>query len=178
MNCGSICKYWGENHHLWIGLANSKIVELPSMVHPIVMLTVCAWLCFHDDVIKWKRGTLMFSLICVWTNGWVNNREAGDLRRHRAHYDVTVMAYGLIRTESIYTLHHYVARAIVRLRKCQRSKPTDEHGQLYHINPCELIITRKYNAIDVCWMVRTYNPQKIVWLFLIILRGRSAKSKT
>ena len=128
-------------------------------------------------LIKWKRGTLMFYLICVWINGWVNNREAGDLRPHRAHYDVIVMAYGLIRTESIYTLHHYVARAIVRLRKSQRSKPADEHGQLYHINPWELIITRKYNAIDVCWMVRTYNPQKIVWLFLIIWRGRSAKSK-
>ena len=39
------------------------------------------------------RGTLMFSLICVWINGWVNNREAGDLRRHRAHYDVTVMIH-------------------------------------------------------------------------------------
>ena len=66
----------------------------------------------HDDVIKWKhfprywpfvrspansahkgqwRGALMFSLICVWINGWVNNREAGDLRRHCAHYDVIVM---------------------------------------------------------------------------------------
>ena len=37
------------------------------------------------------RGALMFSLICTWINGWVNNREAGDLRRYRAHYDVTVM---------------------------------------------------------------------------------------
>ena len=69
----------------------------------------------RDDVIKWKhfprywplvrrihrsvnpphkgqwRGALMFSLICAWINRWVNNREAGDLRRHRAHYDVTVM---------------------------------------------------------------------------------------
>ena len=70
----------------------------------------------HDDVIKWKhfprnwpfvrgihrslvnsshkgqwRGALMFSLICVWINGWVNNREAGDLRRYRAHHDVTAM---------------------------------------------------------------------------------------
>ena len=70
----------------------------------------------HDDVIKCKhfprywpfvriihrspvnsphkgqwRGALMFSLICVWINGWVNNREAGDLRRYRAHYDVIVM---------------------------------------------------------------------------------------
>ena len=73
---------------------------------------------YHDDVIKWKhfprywpfvrgihrspvnsphkcqwRGALMFSMICVWINGWVKNREAGDLRRYRAHYDVTVMRY-------------------------------------------------------------------------------------
>ena len=33
----------------------------------------------------------MFSLIRVWINGRVNNREAGDLRRHRGHYDVIVM---------------------------------------------------------------------------------------
>ena len=37
------------------------------------------------------RGALMFSLICAWINDWVNNREAGDLRRHRGHYDVNVM---------------------------------------------------------------------------------------
>ena len=39
---------------------------------------------------QWRRA-LMFSLICVWINGLVNNREAGDLRRYRAHCDVTVM---------------------------------------------------------------------------------------
>ena len=33
----------------------------------------------------------MFSLICVWINDWVNNREAGDLRRYRGRYDVIVM---------------------------------------------------------------------------------------
>ena len=32
------------------------------------------------------RGALLF-----WTNGWVNNRSNGDLGRHRAYYDVTVM---------------------------------------------------------------------------------------
>ena len=37
------------------------------------------------------RGALMFSLICAWMNGWVNNREAGDLRRQHAQYDVTVI---------------------------------------------------------------------------------------
>ena len=67
--------------------------------------------CWHDDVIKnifrvtghlcreftgprhkgqW-RGALMFSLICARINGWVNNGEAGDLGRHRPHYDVIVM---------------------------------------------------------------------------------------
>ena len=37
------------------------------------------------------RGALMFSLICSWTNGWVNTGEARDLRRHIAYYDVTVI---------------------------------------------------------------------------------------
>ena len=67
---------------------------------------------YRDDVIKWKqfsrywplweestghphkdqrRGALQFSLICAWINGWANNRDVGDLRRHRAHYDVTVI---------------------------------------------------------------------------------------
>ena len=70
----------------------------------------------HDDVIKWRhfprywpfvrgihrspvnpphkgqwRRALMYSLICVWIIGWVNNHEARDMRRYRAHYDVTVM---------------------------------------------------------------------------------------
>ena len=65
----------------------------------------------HDDVIKWThfprywpfgwgihrwplnsphkgqwRGALIISLICAFTNVWANN-----LRRHRAHYDVTVI---------------------------------------------------------------------------------------
>ena len=78
----------------------------------------CIWH-YHDDVIKWKqfprywpfvrgihrspvnsphkgqwRGALIFSLICVWINGCVNNREAGDLRRYHAHYDVIVMIRG------------------------------------------------------------------------------------
>ena len=33
------------------------------------------------------RGALVFSLLCAWTNGWANNSDAGDLRRHRAHYN-------------------------------------------------------------------------------------------
>ena len=30
------------------------------------------------------------SLICAWINEWMKNGEAGGLRRHPAHYDVTV----------------------------------------------------------------------------------------
>ena len=37
------------------------------------------------------RGALIFSLICTWIEDWVNNREAGNLRCHRAHYEVIVM---------------------------------------------------------------------------------------
>ena len=72
----------------------------------------------HYDIIKWKhlprywpfvqgihrspvdsphkgqwRGALIFSLICAWIKGWVNNGEAGDFGRHRAHYDVIEMEH-------------------------------------------------------------------------------------
>ena len=43
----------------------------------------------HKD--QWHRA-LVFPLICAWTNGWANNRDADDLRRHRAHYDAIVMS--------------------------------------------------------------------------------------
>ena len=71
---------------------------------------------WHDDAIRWKhfpcywpfvqgihrspvnsphtgqwRGALVFSLISFWRNSWINYREADDLRRYRAPYDVIVM---------------------------------------------------------------------------------------
>ena len=51
------------------------------------------------------RGALMFSLICVWIIGWVNNREAGDLRRYRAHYDVIVMLTGIHLAQMMGVMH-------------------------------------------------------------------------
>ena len=76
-------------------MSNVKIRTYPTSCAASVLI--------HDDVIKWKhfprywpfvrgiyrspvnsahkgqwRGALMFSLICIWINGWVNNREAGD----------------------------------------------------------------------------------------------------
>ena len=44
------------------------------------------WYQFHTTDAWW------FSLmICAWINVWVNNLEAGDLRRNRAHDDVIVI---------------------------------------------------------------------------------------
>ena len=53
------------------------------------------------------RGALIFSFICAWINARVNNREAGDLRHHRAHYDNIVMymcAIHLIFTNPIWVV--------------------------------------------------------------------------
>ena len=53
------------------------------------------------------RGALMFSLICAWTNNGANNRNAGDLRRHGAHNDVTVMKSAqVVAIESQWRLWH------------------------------------------------------------------------
>ena len=41
-----------------------------------------------------ETRSFRISLTCAWTNGCVNNRDAGDLRRHRVHHDVTVMPWG------------------------------------------------------------------------------------
>ena len=86
-------------------------------MHGRVTCSVCILASTHDEVIKWKHfllywpftpgihrspvnphtkagdtdGALMFTLICAWIKGSVNNGEAGDLRCHRTHYDVTVM---------------------------------------------------------------------------------------
>ena len=50
------------------------------------------------------RGALMFSLICVWINAWANNRETGDLRRHRAHYDAIVKLSVRVVHEAMWTV--------------------------------------------------------------------------
>ena len=48
------------------------------------------------------------SLICVWTKAQVNNRDAYELRRHRTHYDVTVMYHDNLQ-DNVYpsTLTHW-----------------------------------------------------------------------
>ena len=68
----------------------------------------------HDDIIKWKyfrrywpfvggihhssvnsphkgQWHCAFMLSLIWTKGWINNCDVGDLRCHHGHYDITVM---------------------------------------------------------------------------------------
>ena len=132
------CNVYSISHELWTQVScalfwfgyNLSIYWTLYSFHP------------HDDVIKWKHfprywpfeqgihrspvnslhkgqwhGALMFSLMCVWINGWVNNREAGDLRRYRAHYDVTGMIFFMV-----------VCWHIARQFWCQWNNPHG-HGQ-------------------------------------------------
>ena len=97
-----------ENESAWVQIMASRLTG----AIPLKLINVDK----HDDVIKWKhfprywsfvrgihrspvnsphkgqwRVALMVSLVCARINGRVNNREAGDLRRHHAHCDVTVV---------------------------------------------------------------------------------------
>ena len=136
---------------------------------------ICVFSCglVHDDVIKWKhfprywpfvlgiyrspvnslhkgqwRRALMFSLICVWINGWVNNREAGDLRRYRAHYGVSVMRYYLYKSRQFLVIYNcsYTSVPVKQLRsikfigeKYWYTTQNDLNQFFYHINGLTLL---------------------------------------
>ena len=119
----SITKYLKKSECLGVYLNSYQLALRPNdarlSVSAVLAAKADAFIKFihHDDVIKWKhlprywhfargihrspvssprkgqwRGAFMFLLI-VWINGCAKNYEAGDLRRHHVHYDVTVMCY-------------------------------------------------------------------------------------
>ena len=73
------------------------------------------------------RGPLMFSSICAWINGWVNNREAGDLKRHRTHYDVTVMNHPTL------FCRHQAPMQCMHVSGLLSLQPGDMSGIMFHI---------------------------------------------
>ena len=100
----NMCRFIGPNDGIQISRRNVTISRGIFIFY------------LHNDVIKWKhfprylpfvrgihrspvnsphksqwRRSLMFTVICAWINDWVIHLEAGDWRRIRAHYDVTVM---------------------------------------------------------------------------------------
>ena len=148
----------GINKHIlsWVELKKC-ILYMPK----IRMGRVCCILLRpHDDVIKGKhfprywpfvlgihrspmnsahtgqwRWALMASLICAWINGWVNNREAGDLRRHRTHYDVIVM---------LESIHHDVPGTPLALKQpndfASKWSNLECHGLMIYTNLLRLVI--------------------------------------
>ena len=121
---------WNFNRNSNVFIEENAFEDVVGEMAAIFSASVCLDACvrhwFQDDVIKWKhfprswpfvwgihrspmnsphkgqwRGALMFSLICVWINNWVNNREAGDLRRYRAHCDVIVLWFSTMRCGNI-----------------------------------------------------------------------------
>ena len=115
----------------------------------------------HDDVIKWRhfprycpfvRGihqspvnsphkgqwhrASMFSLICARISGWVNTGDAGDLRRHRAHYDVIVMNF-------LFLITCCLQMEMFDLRKCSASYFVIVHNTLSRV-------TIKFFWICIC----------------------------
>ena len=84
------------------------------------------------------RGALMFSLYCARINVWVNNREADDLRRNRAHYDVNVMTSALkqrIRNMSC-DIEHLVLQCrlvVIRISFCLTYFTSWIHSRQLHL---------------------------------------------
>ena len=106
----------GSHYWVYFSIVTMPIVESSHCNSFEERISVDSIWGLHDDVIKWNhfprywpfvrgihrspvnsphkgqwRGALIFSSSCAWINDCVNNREAGDVRRYRAHYDVTVM---------------------------------------------------------------------------------------
>ena len=86
------------NHFIMKTFTEDKGSGSPmAYIHPDALQGLYRLGNLRDDVIKWKhkgqwREALIFSSICARINNWVSNGEAGDLRRYRAHYDVTVIS--------------------------------------------------------------------------------------
>ena len=90
---------------------------------------------------------LVFSLICALINGWVNNHEVGFVRRHRAHYNVTVMSSSVICKNSrdstfarFWNNKHWIA---TRAPLCQRlskvlADDTWENVSRLHCSHCSI----------------------------------------
>ena len=78
----------------WIERLNCSLMMVTSSKENIFRVTgpLCGEFTDRRLILLTKASdALMNSPIWAWTNGWVNNRGAGDLIGHRAHFDITLM---------------------------------------------------------------------------------------
>ena len=110
----SIDQLFSDSFYIWYKPIQPKQKQTTCCQYRVEYTGYKASRIISIDVIKWKHfpryrpfvrgihrspvdslnkgqwhGASMFSLFCAWTNDSANNRAAGDLRLHRAHYDVT-----------------------------------------------------------------------------------------
>ena len=116
-----LCHAWSNYSDISVYRSHYSIYNMDEQLHSrvvywLIFTSPHISIFAHDDVNKWKhfpcywpllrgihrspvnfphksqwRGASIFSLIYAWTNSWVNNQDANGLRRHCAHYDVTVI---------------------------------------------------------------------------------------
>ena len=79
-----------DNHLFYLYILNLAAIMMKSSNVNIFRVTglLCAEFTGHQWIPHTRASD---GELCAWTKGWANNGYAGDLRRHRAHYDVTVM---------------------------------------------------------------------------------------
>ena len=110
------------------------------------------------------RGALMSSLICDWMNDWVNNREAGDLRRHRGH-DNVIMHQLALSTHLPLVPHICVSDSGQRWFKwwlVVYSAPT------HYLKQCWVIVNwtlRKKNPWIFSQNTKFFIHKKIIWKY-------------
>ena len=127
VTCDTFTPWWRHQMEIF-----STLLALCAGNHrsPVISLHKGQW-----------RGAFMFSLICAWINGWVNNREGGDLRRHRAHYDVIAMIS---------------QRITWMIPQCQWSRSTTIAIKSVNVRP-------KQNKTRTLWDVQMHSNEQFIW---------------
>ena len=95
--------HWWAVNYAQNGSVMLKAFTYPWWRHKMETFSALLAICARNSAVSGKfpaqrpvtRRFDVFFDLCL-NKRWVNNREAGDLRRYRAHYDVTVMHIFLI----------------------------------------------------------------------------------
>ena len=187
------CKLWVK----WTISSDTNVRSSVNSVEKswnALFILISAYGHAHDDVIKWKHfprywpfvrgihrssvnsphkgqcsGVLMFSLICARINGWANNREAGDLRRHRAHYDVIVMSTTHKMCTRLFVLWFVVVLSLImrsiQLTYCPHGRSSSNIKSVIseHMLRINFVITSYEIALK--WMLQNNFNEKLtlVW---------------
>ena len=86
---------------------------------------------------KASNAEIWCVLISAWTHGWLNNRDAGDLKRHGAHYDVTVMWYRKVSKVFKCSCHIGICKARAKFKSASNTKERSNVSRF-----CELTVRR------------------------------------